>query len=123
MKNVFSYPKTVLVEIKNFLEERLKDTRKRMSTLQSQDPFRDTDRLNDNASVDTEAYEQSNHERVQALKKELENKMDKINKALEKIDNGKYGFCENCGNMIDTERLEALPMAELCVACEKKKEK
>lgn len=123
MKNVFTFPKTVLIEIRNFLEKRLSDTRKRMANLQSQDPFSDTDRLNDNSAIDTEAFEQSDHERVQALKKELEQNQAKIQKALEKIKKGKYGFCERCGKMIDTERLEAFPMAEFCVKCEQKKEK
>ena len=37
--------------------------------------------------------------------------------ALEKIDAGTYGKCENCGQDIPAERLEAVPAATLCVAC------
>ncbi|MBI4999343.1 TraR/DksA C4-type zinc finger protein [Candidatus Gottesmanbacteria bacterium] len=34
-----------------------------------------------------------------------------------------YGICERCGKMIDTDRLAVMPAAELCLECEKKKEK
>ena len=37
--------------------------------------------------------------------------------ALEKIEAGTYGKCENCGQDIPAERLEAVPAATLCVAC------
>jgi DnaK suppressor protein len=40
-----------------------------------------------------------------------------IDLALGKIDNGTYGICEQCGDMIPDARLEALPHASLCVAC------
>jgi len=120
---MFKFPQNVLFSIKKYLEHRQKETNKRVHELQKEDPFKDTGRLNDNASIDTEASEQSSHERVQALKKELENTEGKIQKALNKIKKGKYGFCEKCGKMIDTGRLETFPMAEYCVDCEKKKEK
>ncbi len=37
--------------------------------------------------------------------------------ALAKIEDGTYGTCENCGNEIPYERLEAVPAARLCVTC------
>ena len=37
--------------------------------------------------------------------------------ALEKIEAGTYGKCENCGQDIPAERLEAVPAATLCVTC------
>lgn len=118
---MFKYPKVALAHIKTFLENGLHETKKRLSKLKKQDPFEDTDRLNDNASIDTEAKEQIDHETVSALKKEMEEKQNKIVKALKKIKIGKYGFCEKCNKIIDTDRLEAFPMAELCVNCEKQK--
>jgi len=118
---MFKYPQNVLENIKKFLEHRQKETHQRVVELSKEDPFADTERLNDNASIDTEANEQIGHERIQALKKELEETDKKIKKALDKIKKRKYGFCEKCGKMIDTERLEAFPMAEQCLSCEEKK--
>jgi RNA polymerase-binding transcription factor DksA len=43
--------------------------------------------------------------------------VEEINAALAKIDSGKYGVCEGCGELIPRLRLEALPYARLCMAC------
>ncbi len=43
--------------------------------------------------------------------------MTKIDEALERIDNGEYGFCEECGIEIGVERLIARPTATLCIDC------
>lgn len=40
-----------------------------------------------------------------------------IDRALEKIEAGTYGLCEQCGQPIPDARLQALPAAALCVAC------
>jgi DnaK suppressor protein len=40
-----------------------------------------------------------------------------IDRALSKIDEGTYGYCEQCGQLIPEPRLEALPHAALCVSC------
>lgn len=46
-----------------------------------------------------------------------------IDAALEKIDDGTYGVCELCEQPIHPDRLEILPFASLCVACQRQKEK
>jgi DnaK suppressor protein len=40
-----------------------------------------------------------------------------VDRALEKVDEGTYGRCDNCGQSISSERLEAIPFAALCVTC------
>jgi RNA polymerase-binding transcription factor DksA len=40
--------------------------------------------------------------------------------AMERIDNGTYGTCENCGTKIVEERLELLPYARYCTPCAEK---
>jgi DnaK suppressor protein len=50
----------------------------------------------------------------------LEEQLLDINRALERIDEGTYGICTNCGQPIQAERLEALPWAELCIDCQRK---
>ena len=49
--------------------------------------------------------------------------LNKINAALEKIEQGVYGECENCGEDIGLKRLEARPVAELCIDCKAEQEK
>ncbi len=46
-----------------------------------------------------------------------------LDDALKRIDKGEYGFCMDCGNLIDKKRLEAVPHARLCVSCKLKREK
>lgn len=41
----------------------------------------------------------------------------KINKTLELIEHGDYGYCEACGVEIGIRRLEARPTATLCIDC------
>jgi len=43
--------------------------------------------------------------------------LKKIEKAIEKIENGTYGICESCGAEIPIERLEARPVTDLCIEC------
>ncbi|MBL8828784.1 MAG: TraR/DksA C4-type zinc finger protein [Planctomycetaceae bacterium] len=42
--------------------------------------------------------------------------------AIERIQAGTYGVCENCHQVIDSERLESLPFVRLCVVCATKLE-
>jgi len=45
------------------------------------------------------------------------NLLEQINEALERVDRGGFGSCEECGKEISEERLKALPYAPLCVGC------
>jgi DnaK suppressor protein len=49
--------------------------------------------------------------------------MDKIELALRKIDEGTYGICEECEEMIAIKRLQARPEAPLCIQCKEAQEK
>ena len=48
--------------------------------------------------------------------------LDKIEKSLEKIEQGSYGECESCGNEIGVGRLRARPVASLCIDCKDEQE-
>jgi DnaK suppressor protein len=43
--------------------------------------------------------------------------LSKVERALERIDDGSYGTCESCGKSIPLARLDVLPYASLCVDC------
>jgi RNA polymerase-binding protein DksA len=77
----------------------------------------------ENVEVDVdEGFADSAHataERSQALaliEQLLEHRRD-ITAALARMDEGIFGKCENCGQDIPFERLEARPTATLCVSC------
>lgn len=53
-----------------------------------------------------------------AQQNQTENLLRAINGALDQIDNGSFGTCRNCGQEISVKRLEALPWARYCIACQ-----
>jgi DnaK suppressor protein len=46
----------------------------------------------------------------------------KIRDALERIEEGSFGICEECGESISLKRLEARPVTTLCIDCKTKQE-
>jgi len=46
----------------------------------------------------------------------------KIREALDRIEDGTYGICEECGEEISAERLKARPVTTLCIECKKRQE-
>ena len=120
-KQQIKFPASVLRPVKSFLKDQLKKLEKQKKNLKEEDPFSNSARVEDNAALDTEAEEQFGHARTSAIRNELDKRIIEIRKALTKIKIGNYGVCENCGNMIDTDRLMIYPQATRCVNCEKKR--
>jgi DnaK suppressor protein len=50
-------------------------------------------------------------------------KLFAINEALEKLKEGSYGICEECGEKVGQGRLKVMPLAKYCVNCQSKIEK
>ena len=118
-----SFPTNVLSDIRNHLEDDKKKTAARIEELVAQDPFSDAERANNNAASDTDANEESTHDRFAAMLDEQRAHLSDIDAALLRILDGTYGYCTNCKQMIDTDRLAILPTATLCLNCEKLKSK
>lgn len=119
---VMGMPMRVVASIKNMLtaeEKKLISTRRK---LKKEDPFADSSRTMDNAALDDEVSEQVGHERVQAIRSEMDNMLTRIRKSLIRIKMGKYGSCAKCGKKIDMNRLLVNPTAEYCVSCERQME-
>ncbi len=66
------------------------------------------------ADVGTDAFEQ---ELTLGLLGNEEEVLQQIDAALQRIENGSYGKCEECGRAIAKVRLDAIPYAALCVRC------
>ncbi len=122
-KQVITYPAAVVAPVGVFLKEQLSHLKHRRREVSQDDPFKNTARATDNAAPDADAEEQFGHARSTAIKGELDRKIIQTRRALSRIKLGKYGICESCGKMIDTDRLIIYPEATKCVSCEAKKEK
>lgn len=48
--------------------------------------------------------------------------LNKIKEAIERIDNGTYGICDDCGDEIAVERLDARPVTTFCIDCKTRQE-
>lgn len=48
--------------------------------------------------------------------------LSKINEALERIDDGVFGVCQECEEEIEARRLEARPVSTLCLRCKENQE-
>lgn len=57
------------------------------------------------------------------LEENVERVLGEIDAALGRIENGTYGVCENGGEQIPPERLEAIPWTTLCIDCKRKDER
>jgi DnaK suppressor protein len=90
-------------------EELLGDVERTVHTMQDEATvFADP---NDRASQESDiALELRNRDRERKLIK-------KIDEALDRIENGEYGYCNSCGVEIGLKRLEARPTATLCIDC------
>jgi RNA polymerase-binding transcription factor DksA len=64
-----------------------------------------------------EADEVEDYNNLLPVEYSLETKLRDVNLALDKIKNGTYGTCENCGQIIEEARLRANPEAKLCLKC------
>ena len=53
-----------------------------------------------------------------ALDENLMRLIGKVERAIEKLDEGTYGTCDRCGTEISAGRLKALPYAGMCVKCQ-----
>lgn len=68
----------------------------------------------------TETFEQ---EKNLALAASLRAFLSQVEHALGKMREGTYGLCDDCGQAINPDRLDALPHAHLCITCKSLQEK
>jgi len=62
----------------------------------------------------TTAFERAH---VAALMAQTREHLEELDRALERLERGRYGQCEGCGGTIPPERLEVRPAATTCVRC------
>ena len=75
----------------------------------------------DQADAGTKTFEREHEISILSNKKDL---LDQTNRALERIESGTYGACENCGKQIGKLRLqEANPRATMCMPCREREDR
>lgn len=115
------FPRDLLSPIKRFLEEEIIKWKKTAKKIKNNDPFSDSARGMHN-SDEEDVDEQVGHFEAEVKAGFVKKRLVQLRKALTNIKIGKYGICENCGKMIDTDRLAVKPDATLCITCSKEAE-
>ena len=110
-------------DLKRF-KKALEDSRKAIienarKTMEEESNF-DTDDLPDEIDLASSEYTQSMVFRLRDREKFL---LKKIDKALQRIEDGTFGVCERCEEEISVKRLEARPVTTLCIRCKEEQEK
>ena len=88
----------------------------------------DINRIAETVRTDARAVGEHDQNVSETVQKELvveqgeETIRRQVMEALQRIDDGRFGFCQACGGPIDSSRLEAIPFTPYCVACERKME-
>lgn len=96
-----------LLAAKAELEARVERTHKH--TFQKDEPV--------SANFNEQIKQTENDQLVRALEQEGLEELRQINKALQRLDDGDYQTCANCGESIAEQRLLAVPYTELCIKC------
>jgi DnaK suppressor protein len=99
----------------NWKHELLKDSNQTVSILQSDNEAKPD--ITDRASEEIDrSFELRTRDRERKL-------INKINSALQRIEDGSYGYCEETGEPIGLKRLEARPVATLSLEAQEMHEK
>jgi DnaK suppressor protein len=107
-------------EFRVMLTDKRDEIVKRAEQTLKQDMTLDADDLPDEMDLASSEYLQAFTFRLRGREKNL---LDKIQKALERIDDGTFGTCEECDEPISPKRLEARPETTLCIRCKEEQER
>jgi DnaK suppressor protein len=112
--------KAQLKKFRVLLEEKREEILKKARQTLDQDMTLDIDDLPDEMDLASSEYLQSFTFRLRGREKTF---LDKINKAIVKIEEGTFGVCEECEEEISLKRLEARPETTLCIRCKEDQER
>jgi DnaK suppressor protein len=107
-------------EIKQKLQEEKKQI---LMELQTQRAFNQDDFRKDvGDEVDSSVNEQA-RELSLLMRDRNRDRLEAIEEAIQRMQTGDYGFCEECGDPIPKRRLIAMPLARMCVNCQQDQER
>lgn len=119
---MLNLPQKTFEKIKRVLQKQEKEIEQEIKSIEKDDPVKG-DGLAESSEPGTDSWMADVHGRAQILGQNLQSLLAKTKYALANLRSGKYGKCENCGKQIEHERLEAIPIATLCLSCSRKKAK
>ena len=112
--------KTQQKKFRELLESKRREIIRRAQQTLDEDMALDANDLPDEMDLASSEYLQSFTFRLRGREKVF---LDKIQKAIAKIDDGSFGVCDECGEKISVKRLEARPETTLCIRCKEDQER
>ena len=101
---MYTKQKKKLKKLKKELDIRLKDIKKALTKKRSND-------------WEEAAVEAENDEVLEGVYTESARELLQVKHALQRIKQGEYGECEECGAEINAKRLKIMPYTTLCIKC------
>jgi DnaK suppressor protein len=102
---------------RNLLNQRIAELRLEAGkTVENMDEYGNFPDPTDRASME------SNRNSILRIRDRERKLIFKIQEALQRLTDGEYGICEECGEEIGIERLKARPVTTLCIACKSSQE-
>ena len=102
---------------RNMLNQRIAELRQEAGkTVENMDEDENFPDPTDRASME------SNRNSILRIRDRERKLIFKIEEALQRLNDGEYGICEECGEEIGIERLKARPVTTLCIGCKSSQE-
>ncbi|HXX39617.1 MAG TPA: TraR/DksA C4-type zinc finger protein [bacterium] len=112
----------LLLEERQRLRQELSEMEQHQVKAREEKPVADVSGGYDEDLVDvaSEAFER---EKGLALESSVQGLLAMVEEALRRIRTGSYGICTACGQLIDANRLRAIPYTRLCIKCKEREER
>lgn len=124
--NTTPYDEEELNHFEKLLRKELKETKEEKANIKES-----LDNLQDNSDDESSAAahhqgdiasDEDEREKFLIMLRKQDEKLDEITAALDRIELGTYGICEDTGKKIQKERLEAIPYARLSIKAQQNQE-
>ncbi len=107
-----------LNQYRDFLQEKAREIRRNMSTPVAAEIVTRREEPNDVADLAGQSHEEWIFLNQNARNASL---LRQVEEALERLEDGTYTICAECEQPISPKRLEAVPWAKYCIACQEKR--
>ncbi len=111
--------KPEIAELRTRLLEEQSELQAQLTTIEDGTFAASQSDLSGDVGIDDESADAGSatfeREKDLSIENNVRDLMQKIERALKRIDDGAYGVCERCGKPIEKARVKALPYVDLCI--------
>jgi RNA polymerase-binding protein DksA len=106
-------------DLRSRLESEREELNAQLTTIEDQAFAATQSDISGDVGVDDESADAGTatfeREKELSIEQNVRDLIQKIDRALKRIDDGTYGICERCGKPIEKARIKALPYVDLCI--------